>query len=75
MTCNIHTHTSEELNAKVTELMDDYARFVEKAKSFGLDIRLFPYGETLKLYFHDDYPDTLLVDKVDYARSLNFKNL
>ena len=59
----IYTHTNSELNDRITELMEDYAKIVEKAKSFGLDIRLFNDSETLELYFHDDYPDTLLVDK------------
>ena len=59
----VYTHTNEELNAILTELMNDYDALVEKAKSYGLDIRLYPESETLVLYFHDDYPDTLLVDK------------
>ena len=59
----IYTHYSDELNDMVAELMDDYAKLVEKAKSFGLDIRLYDESETLELYFNDDYPDTLLVDK------------
>lgn len=52
-----------KLNPIVTELMNDWDRLVEKAKSYGLDIRLCPEAETLELYFHDDYPDTILVDK------------
>lgn len=59
----VYTHYSAELNEKVTELMEDYAKLVKKAKSFGLDIRLYDESETLELYFNDDYPDTLLVDK------------
>ena len=47
----------------IAELMEDYDKLVEKAKSYGLDIRLYPESTTLVLYFHDDYPDTLLVDK------------
>jgi hypothetical protein len=58
-----YTHVSYELNEMITELMNDYQRLVNKAKSYGLDIRLYPNSETLELYFHDDYPDTLLVDK------------
>lgn len=58
-----YTHVSEELNNAITEIMEDYKRLVEKAKSKGLDIRLYPNSVTLELYFHDDYPDTLLVDK------------
>lgn len=59
----IYTHCSEELNNMVAELMDDYAKLVAKAKSFGLDIRLYNMSNTLELYYNDDYPDTLLVDK------------
>lgn len=59
----IYTHCSEELNDKVAELMDDFNKLVAKAKKHGLDIRLFPESDTLVLYFNDDYPDTLLVDK------------
>ena len=58
-----YTHISSELNAKITELMEDYDRLLEKAKNFGLDIRLYADSQSLVLYFNDDYPDTLLVDK------------
>ena len=57
-----YTH-NEDLNSVITELMNDWYRLVDKAKHYGMDIRLHPESETLKLYFHDDYPDTLLVDK------------
>lgn len=59
----IYTHCSEELNNMIAELMDDFDKLVVKAKSFGLDIRLYDESETLVLYYNDDYPDTLLVDK------------
>ena len=59
----IYTHCSEELNNMIAELMDDFDKLVAKAKSFGLDIRLYDESETLVLYYNDDYPDTLLVDK------------
>lgn len=53
-----------ELNAIITELMDDWYRLVRKAKLYGMDIRFAPNAsETLELYFHNDYPDLLLVDK------------
>ena len=58
-----YTYVSEEFNAIIAELMEDFDRLVEKAKSKGLYMRLHPESETLVLYFHDDYPDTLLVDK------------
>ena len=59
-----YTHSSVELNNKISELMDDYTKLVDKAKSFGLDIRLYSDSPTLILYYNDDYPDTLLVDKI-----------
>lgn len=59
-----YTRTSKNLNDIVSELMSDYQKLVDKAKSNGLDIRYAPNADhTLELYFHDDYPDTLLVDK------------
>lgn len=51
-------------NAIVADLMSDWKRLVVKAKTYGMDILFAPNcTETLELYFHDDYPDTLLVDK------------
>lgn len=53
-----------KLNLIVTELMNDWNNLVEKAKIHGMDIRFAPNcKETLELYFHDDYPNMLLVDK------------
>ena len=59
----VYTHCNKDLNVKVSELMDDFNTLVSKAKGYGLDIRLFTGSDTLVLYFNDDYPDTLLVDK------------
>ena len=54
----------EGLNNIVTELMTDWDRLVEKANSYGMSIRFAPNAtEPLVLYFHDDYPNMLLVDK------------
>ncbi len=59
-----YTRTDPELNARITEVINDFRKVVEKAKSYGLDIKLTPNStESLELYFHDDYPDTILVDK------------
>ena len=63
-----YTHRSEELNIKVSEIMSDFNHLVNKAKTFGLDIRLHPESESLVLYFNDDYPDTLLVDKSESSK-------
>ena len=58
-----YTH-DKRLNPIVTELMNDWNRLVEKAKNYGMDIRFAPNcTESLELYFHDDYPNMLLVDK------------
>lgn len=59
----VYTHCSDELNDIIAELMDDFDNLISKAKSHGLDIRLYDESETLVLYYNDDYPDTLLVDK------------
>lgn len=59
-----HTRTNPILNDHIEELISDFHRLVEKAKSYNLDIKLTPNSTTsLELYFHDDYPDTILVDK------------
>ena len=48
----------------IKEILDDFHGLVTKAKTFGLDIKLTPNSNSsLKLYFNDDYPDTILVDK------------
>lgn len=59
-----HTRTDSTLNNRIGEIINDFQALIEKAKSYGLDIKLTPNSETsLELYFHDDYPDTILVDK------------
>lgn len=59
----IYTHISEELNQNIAEAMKLYENFLAGAKKLGFDVRLTPTTKTLELYFHDDYPDLLLVDK------------
>jgi hypothetical protein len=54
---------NEELNKVVTEIMDDWNKLVNKAFKLGFRIRLYPEASPLVLYFHDDYPDSILVDK------------
>jgi hypothetical protein len=59
-----HTRTDPELNAHIDEIIADFHKLIGKAKSYGLDIKLTPFSaNSLELYFHDDYPDTILVDK------------
>ena len=61
-----HTRTDPTLNSHIDEIIGDFRMLVEKAKSYGLDIKLTPRSKTsLELYFHDDYPDTILVDKFE----------
>lgn len=46
------------------ELLRDWKLLVYKAKEYGMDIRFAPDStETLELYYHEDYPDLILVDK------------
>ena len=59
-----YTHISEELNDVLVDIMTDWRNLVIKAKNHGLDIKFAPDSKhTLELYFHDDYPYTILVDK------------
>ena len=59
----IYSH-DEDKNRIITELMYDWECLVAKAKCCGMDIRLAPNcSNTLELYFHEDYPNMLLVDK------------
>ena len=52
----------QEFHAR--ELLRDWANLVYKAKKYGMDIRFGPNcTETLELYYHEDYPDLILVDK------------
>lgn len=59
-----HTRTDPVLNSHITEIINDFDALIVKAKSYGLDIKLTPNStSSLELYFHDDYPNTILVDK------------
>ena len=61
-----HTRTNPTLNSHISEIINDFQTLIEKAKSYGLDIKLTPTStDSLELYFHDDYPDTILVDKFE----------
>lgn len=58
-----HTHTDAILNAKIETLMNNFNELLTKAKSLGFDIKLWPDAKSLVLYYNDDYPNMLLVDK------------
>jgi len=59
-----YTRVDESLNEKIGIIMNDYKNLLNKAKEFGLDIKLHTNSEnSLELYYNDDYPDTILVDK------------
>lgn len=59
-----HTRIDPTLNDHIDEIITGFRELIEKAKSYGLDIKLTPNSEdSLELYFHDDYPNTILVDK------------
>lgn len=59
-----HTRIDPTLNDHIDEIIAGFRELIEKAKSYGLDIKLTPNSEdSLELYFHDDYPNTILVDK------------
>ena len=58
-----YTH-DKELNVAITNIMNDWYRLVEKAKNHGIEFRFSANSANpLELYFHDDYPDMILVDK------------
>lgn len=49
---------------RASELLRDWTNLVYKTKEYGMDIRFAPDClETLELYYHEDYPNMLLVDK------------
>ena len=59
-----YTRIDPVLNKHISEIIGDFRKLIEKAKHYGLDIKLTPNSKfSLELYFHDDYPDTILVDK------------
>lgn len=58
-----YTH-NKKLNKTVTKLMKSYNRFLKLCKKSGFDVRFYPDDtDTLTLYFNDDCPNLLLVDK------------
>ena len=60
-----YTH-NKKLNRRVSIAMNLYKFFLKLVKILGFDVRLFVNANTLGLYFNDDYPDLILVDKYLY---------
>ena len=58
----IYDH-NKKLNRRVSIVMASYKIFLKIAKSLGFDVCLRVGSETLELYFNNDYPDLILVDK------------
>ena len=53
-----------EKNEILRDIMDAFERLVIQAKALGFDIRLSPDSKnSLELYYHEDYPGLILVDK------------
>lgn len=61
-----HTHTDPVKNEKIIAIIDSFNNLVSMAKMLGYDIKLHPDSkQSLELYFHDDYPGIILVDKYE----------
>lgn len=53
-----------ETNESLCYIMEEFDRLIKHAKLLGFDIRLSPESrDCLELYYHEDYPDLILVDK------------
>lgn len=53
-----------EKNESLRGIIEEFERLVTRAKTLGFDIRLSPDStDTLGLYYHEDYPSLILVDK------------
>lgn len=58
------TRCNAELNERISAIIDSFEALKRMAKKLGLPIRLVADERSeLVLYFHDDYPDMILVDK------------
>ncbi len=58
------TRCDAELNERISAVIDGFEALKRMAKKLGLPIRLVAdESSELYLYFHDDYPDMILVDK------------
>lgn len=47
----------------INEILGDWRKLQSKATKHGLDIRFGSTTEPLELYYNEDYPDCILVDK------------
>lgn len=59
-----YTRVNKELNRKIARLMRLWNKFVDRCYKENFDVRFASDDlDTLRLYYHDDYPNMLLVDK------------
>lgn len=72
-TTNLPYSHNKGLNDRVRIVMSDWYALMAKAKTLGLTINLAPDTAPLELYFNDDYPDMILVDKYYSARKNEIK--
>lgn len=60
----VWTRRNADLNERISAIIDGFEALKRMAEMLGLPIRLVADDESeLFLYFHDDYPDMILVDK------------
>lgn len=61
-----YTHTDLVEKEKITTIINSFNNLVSMAKMLGYDIKLHPDSkQSLELYFNDDYPGIILVDKCE----------
>ena len=59
-----HTRTSNDVNAAVTTIIEAFNDVIKMAEDMGYPIKLYPESESsLCIYYNDDYPNKILVDK------------
>ena len=63
-----YTRTDDNANKIITAIIESFNSLVSMAKLMGYDIKLTPNSEEpLCLYYHDDYPGIILVDKEELS--------
>lgn len=59
-----HTRTSKEVNSTVSTIIEAFNDVIKMANDMGYPIKLYPESEdSLNIYYNDDYPNMILVDK------------